>query len=278
MRVEKNTATDAVIFYFDNTSEYAATVDATVQYGRGSSGGWGGEPWEEAVRKARMGDTALVSKAEKLIEQISVDAQRERVSWAPSRGGAYVVVPEALSGYPEPMRRRITVVDDRAPVRIMVDLTSSAVVSTADLVKRGTAILALAMLLNQDRAVELSAVVGLNSGHGAAFAVVRLGQSPLDIAVACNALTSVGFTRQMGYQFLQTREESRSGGEWAWGLAPDQFGGRQKYVEKMRATFGASEKDVIIPAAWVHDEIVQKPVDFVKRSLDEATRVEADAE
>jgi hypothetical protein len=279
MRVEHNREASAILYHFEDCHDYADTVSARctpVNYGSWS----GGETWAQSVHKAKYGDTALVSQAEALIEKISVEAQRELPVWTPSVAGAFPMVAEYLMDRPDCMRRRHPTPDERAPIRIYVELTSSGGISAADMQKRGTAILALALLLNTHRACELHAVVGLDArveGARASFCVVRLGSSPLDISSACNALTSVGFVRSMGYQMLDQSSESRASGGWAWNLHPE-GAARSLYVAKLRKALNAEATDMIIPPIHIHDKAVTDPVGFVQRALDEALQVERDAE
>jgi hypothetical protein len=279
MRVEHNRGASAILYHFDDCHDYADTVAKRCT--PVNHGSWaGGESWDEAMRKAKYGDQTLVPQAEALIEKISVEAQRELPVWTPSVAGAFPMVAEYLMDRPDCMRRRHPTPDERAPIRIYVELTSSGGISASDMQKRGTAILALALLLNTHRACELHAIVGLDArveGARASFCVVRLGSSPLDISSACNALTSVGFVRSMGYQMLDQSPESRASGGWAWDLHPV-GSGRTLYVEKLRKALNASPTDMIIPPIHVHDTAVTDPVGFVQRALDEALQVEREAE
>lgn len=277
MRVEREESSRSTVFRFESPQEYADTVQRECR--PRENGSWSnGETWAQAVDRARRGNLDLVPAAEKLVDQISFDAQRDSPQWAQSVAGAFPMVADYLTGRPDCMRRRMVQSNDRAPIRVYVELTSSAGVDAKDLLKRGTAILALCLLLNRERSVELHAVVGLNVGQkGAGFVDVHVGSSPLDIALACNAMTSVGFSRSMGYEFLSHRAETQCGGGWAWNLYPSDDRTRAEYVKRMRQAFGASETDVIIPPIFLTDPSVTDPVGFVKRSLDEALAVEAQA-
>jgi hypothetical protein len=278
MRIVRHAPTRAVLFHFDGCADYADMVRKRVPNGYGGGGSWvGGETWEQSLQRAQQGNTDLVPQAEALMDKLAIDAQRDSRIWVADRAGAYPVVPDYLMGRPENMRRLTPQSNDRAPIKLYVELTSSASITAAEMIKRGTAILALAMLLNMERSVELHVLVGLDAsadGNRAAFCVVPLGTSPIDIALACNALTSVGFTRSMGYGFLSQSPESRSMGGWEWGLAPDNDRNRQEYVRKLRAALDASPDDMIIPPIHMNDPVLRDPLGFVKRSLAEASKAE----
>jgi hypothetical protein len=280
MRVVKHAETRAVLFHFDSCADFADTVIKRVPGGYGGGGSWtGGETWDQAVKRARQGNTDLVPQAEALVDRLTVDAQRDMRTWLPSRAGAYPVVGEYLAGRPECMRRMTPDLSDRAPIRLYVELTSSAGVSASDMVKRGTAILALTLLLNMQRSVELHVLVGLDAsadGNKASFCVVPLGTSPIDISLACNALTSVGFTRSMGYGMLTMSPESRAMGGWEWGLSPESERNRTEYVKKLRSALSASPQDIIIPPIHMYDPALRDPLGFVQRSLADAMAVEAE--
>jgi hypothetical protein len=167
--------------------------------------------------------------------------------------------------------------NDRSPLRIVVEMSSSGGVSPDELVTRGTAILALALLVNRDRAVELSVTCGLEATTHpmeASFVVIPIGTTPIDIAVACNALTSVAFSRNMGYTYLKTRPESRAVGSWEWGIVPTDTRTRGLYVAKFRKALKLAPTDIIIPPAHEEDETIRDPVAFVRRSLAEAMQAE----
>lgn len=282
MRITRHPQTGSIFFHFESTHEYADTVERECRARH--LGSWTGETWGESITRARSGNTALVPQAEALVDKLTVEAQRDQPIWIPSVAGAFPCVGDYLAGAPDCMRRRHPTPTDRAPIKMYVELTSSAGVSASDMVKRGTAILALALLLNSQRSIELSVIVGLGSGlarttgdDGGCFVVVPLGASPLDIALSCNALTSVGFVRGMGYEFLSHRAESRANGGWAWGIMPS-GSERIEYVRRLRMALDLTETDIIVPPIFMHDETVTNPLGFVQRSLNEALKVEQDAE
>lgn len=278
MRVVRHYPTRTILCHFDGCAEYADMVRTRIptlpSY---YPSGWVGETYDDTLRRAKEGDTTLVPQAEALIERLTVDAQRESRQWVADRAGAYPVVPDYLMGRPENMRRLTPQRNDRAPIKMYVGLDASAGVSAPDMVKRGTAILALALLLNAERAVEIHTLVGLDTsldGYRGAFCVVPLGTSPLDIAVACNALTSVGFWRSMGFQFLQQSPETKAVGGWEWGISPDTDALRRVYVARLREALCATAEDIIIPAVSMNDPSVRDPLGFVQRSLADALKIE----
>jgi hypothetical protein len=236
---------------------------------------WTGESREACVRKAMQGDQHLVAKAEGLLERVYAEIDSPRAEWARSVGGAYPVVPEALMGLPDPMRRRVQTTDNRAPLRIVMDLTSSAIFTAETLRQRGITYLALTMALSNERAVELWGFAALGGfvrrsggivrgAGGALWRIVQAG-APVDLAVAGNALSSTGLVRGAAYGVIGREAHNKDIGDWAF-CQPDDRG---RYVQQARAALGLDPQDVFVPPAFMGDTAVSNPVAFVQRSLAE---------
>lgn len=282
MRKETHGPTKTLLLRFDGCAEYAAYVrkHTTPQSTYTGSSWSGGQSWETQLTQAARGDTSLVKQAEELLDKIVVDAARPMPMWVNEVAGAFPSIPDYLAGQPDCMMDMQPQPSERAPIKIYVELTSSGAVDAADMVKRGTAILALALLLNRDRAVDLNVIIGFGRtpfGHQGCFAVIPLGTSPIDIALSCNALTSQSFVRSMGYQFLRQFPETQCAGNWDWDIMPDGDHNRARFVEKLRAAIGANPQDMIIPPTFMNDPAITDPLGFVRRSLAEATKAEVDA-
>lgn len=230
--------------------------------------GWTGETWKAALDGARRGRTALVADAERLLEQVQSEVLVSRSEWVRSRAGAFPVVPEALQGFPEPMRRKVWSPSDRSPLRVFVDLVSSAGVERAHLMRRGVACLALAMALGQERALELWAVIPARTGQRI-VSVVQIPTTPFDLAGACYALTSVGFVRGLGYSLAKSVGGRHRHERWAFGYYPDSDAQRARYVRQLRAVLGASEVDLVVPPTFLGDPAAADSVGFVRRTLAE---------
>lgn len=223
--------------------------------------------WDEALRTATCGDTRLVPAAEALIAELECSVEAPRSTWVPSCAGAYPVVPEALAGFPDAMRRRVQAYDDRSPLRVVVDLTSSGAITAEQLERRGVAYLALAMFLSNERPVTLEAVVGLGGWRSACFVVTPIPAQPLDLAVACSALTSGGFSRGLGYG-LCNRFGDHISGCWPWGIDP--FGHtKADFIRRERVALGLGPDDILAPPAHLYDPAVADPVGFVRRAIEE---------
>lgn len=278
------------VYYWDSPAELAEAA-ASAKPRRASwcdhdginAMAWTGETFDSAVENARRGRTDLVPEAEKILEDVMAHIDAPKSTWVASRVGAYACVPDALIGHPDAMRRRVTMSDDHAPVRIFIDLVSSGAIGVRDLRRRGVACLALAMALAAERPVEVFGVIPMGvpptredrargkHEYGATINVVRIGSAPLDLAVACNGLTSAGFIRNIGYGWL-----ARDGadGRWAWECAPSADAKRGEYLKRLRAALGATDDDVIVAPPHINDPSFRDPVAFVQRSIAEHAKSE----
>src|SRR5262249_4560674 len=155
-------------------------------------------------------------------------------------------------GLPDAMRRRAPAYDDRAPLRVFVDLTSSLAISPQILARRGTAHLALAMFLANERPVELYAcvILGQWAALDAGALVVPIPAQPLDLAVACNALTSPAFARYLSYSLVKANYPGYDG-TWSWHINPSNDNSRARYAARAREALGLGPDDVYAPPAYV---------------------------
>jgi hypothetical protein len=272
----------AIIADFDGPADFARECEARVSESnrkRHDNKRWTGESWAQSMKGAKFGDMSLVKEAEKLLAKIEAGIETPKTEWVASRFGAYPIVPEALAGLPEPMRRMVRATRESAPVRVVIDLTSSAGISSADLLQRGITYLALGMALSQVRPVELSCVIAMNATIGKFTACanhIRLSSTPLDLPTACNALTSCGFTRSLGYAMLH--EIGDSTGAWAWNLSPVDDDDRKEYCKRMRGALSLSPDDLFVPPVHIYDKTYKKPLELIKRTIAEYTGREDDGD
>ena len=236
----------------------------------------GGETFADAARLARSGDNRLVDRARAMLDKIVPGLDIERPEWVSSVVGAYPSVPDALHGAPDCMRRIVHQVSDRAPVRIYASINASAALSAAQLEIRGTAILALAMLLEQQRPVELYAI-GASDGTqdatradgldaGASLVTVLLPTQPIDLATVAYALTSSGFNRHLRFAVAETVGFT---GHFAFGGR--NFGNAQSEAwQRVRRCLDLRDVDFLIPAAVSGDDMLfTDPARWVQTRLDQ---------
>lgn len=182
------------------------------------SSGWGYS--SSAKQHLLTGDASLVARADKLMDAIEAaspmdDSKRELVRTV---AGGLADVPAYLSGSPVAMRRRQRR-ETQAPLKIVVDVTSSASVNDTTLARRGVAALALLRKLEAaGHAVEIWAVEAVGSGRTTGFCFVRLESQPLDLSRACWALASAEFSRECAFTACNTVQGDDVGG-WPWNNA-----------------------------------------------------------
>jgi hypothetical protein len=259
------------VYWWQSAAEFARTADQELTR-KECNKYWTGETWRETVQRAVHGTVKHVPAAEKLLDRAMFAIDTPHHEWVAAVAGAFPIVPEVLAGRPDPMRRKVLATRDSNPLRIFVDMTSSGGITTSDLLQRGVAYLALAMALSTVRAVELyvmSALGGDGISAPTGVNVIAVPANPLDMATACNAMTSTGLCRGIGYSWCH--EKGGTDGCWGWGEYPSNERGRKRYVQNMRTVLGGSETDLIVPPAFLYDEAIRNPLEFLKRSVAEHT-------
>jgi hypothetical protein len=167
----------------------------------------GGMSFDESLRCVREGNPAIVARSDEFLsrfEALHLVSRRWRTVAAVA--GGVPCVPAALAGHPLAMRQRQRVSSDQAPLAIIVDIASSGGIESADLEKRGAAILALVRLLSAARPVSLYVGVSVTSGHlrderrhDACHIFTRMDTAPLDLARAAHMLCHTSTARSLYY-------------------------------------------------------------------------------
>lgn len=263
------------IIRFDSPAALAAAYRKLPEdYRRGEDRdrSWIGGSALDAAKMCSTGDDRLVAEAEKMLDLFQVSAPTLRPEWSASVFGAYPMVPDALGGNPESMRRLTQVGTDFAPIRLFIATTSSGGINHEQLTKRGTALLALTMILSAIRPVELYAIATMEGDKtatradkvdaGACLLVTRINSQPLDLATACHVLTSVALDRGVTHK-LGLDHGFRGG--WSWGMDPS----TAKAREKLGAALDATHRDIVVPGAWLYDQTVTDPIGYVRKELRE---------
>jgi len=177
---------------------------------------WLGISKAKCFKAFEAGDLSTVPESDamlaKLEDKFEFPTSRYRVF--DDVAGGVPNIPAVLACQPMNMRVRRKSVDDLAPLTICIDLTSSASIEPEYLVKRGTAILALARILSSLRPVTIWLGAGLSGGRNTegSSSWFQLDASPLDLARAAFQITSAGVPRGMLYTYLT--ETFSCGGGW----------------------------------------------------------------
>ncbi len=245
---------------YDSGSEFG---EACVAKGVAFSGSswYGNEDKATALRKLTIGDNSLVPASEKLMEELSSALPHtQRYVNVSDVVGALPNVPAYLSGNPVNMRRRARVARDDAPISVVCDVTSSAMIDAGDLLARGAALLAFVRVLSEHRAVSLWCGIGLNVGAGSSMILWRIDTAPLDVARAAHLLSAPSVSRGLGYGLSHALH--RSGGGW-----PFQDHKRQAATGEARLRSVLGEAVHFVPPIHVRDELVTAPLSWLKREL-----------
>lgn len=223
---------------------------------------WTGETYRESMQKAIFGDSSLVPEAEKLIDKIYTQIDIPFPVWTPSVAGAYPVVPEFLMGQVECMRYKQEDFQDKNPVKIFVDISSSAGVSFEDLKKRGVAILAFTMVMQNIRPIELFVFASLDgkSADKCSIPVIKIDANTLSQATYC--LTSAGFDRNLTHSY--SRKHNGFSGHWAFFEYPES----ENYWLKMRKLLKLDDKDIMIKGSFLDDRLIlDDPVKWCNQEI-----------
>lgn len=265
-----------IIKRYDTLSEY---LDIAAQGGYCNSNlKWaGGRSLREAIAYVHRGEEAnsgAMREARELLDKIdSSFRDRDAMQWLPSVAGAYPVVPEYLMGLPDNMRERLSVEDDRAPVRILMESVVSAGLSERECMRRGVAVCALAMRMAEERPVELYVFEGMAPmGWNPVLAMARIATDPLNLAQAITVWGSLSFARQITFNHL-SKVNNRSGEvSIGWLFTRP---GKSREIE-IRKALALEPQDVVIQGGFLPDaELMDSnPVEWVHKQLEKQRHVD----
>lgn len=254
-----------MVYRYESTEGYAKEVGVLkgTPHANSFNGGWTNyQTFAQSVDKAIRGDDSLVAEAEKLLDQLDASVEVPTKSWEPNVHGAYPVVPDYLSGSPTPMRALSPVYREESPISIYVSTTCSAGVDADTMQKRGVAIMALLLKMQQIRPIELYLLAETHgSRDGECLQVIKVESKPLNLATACYAVADVAFARNLTYS--QARKLEDFNGCW-----PDGYNmGGAKWEAHVREVLGMGEHDLYVGAARLWDEMVQHPVEWINATI-----------
>jgi len=256
-----------VIKRYESTEDFATAVrGCSNPYGTGSFVGH--MEFETARLKTLQGDDSYVAEAEKLLDLLDASVETPHAEWVGSVYGAYPIVPEFLAGSPTPMRHRQNVEGDNSPITIYVSTTCSAGISTETMLKRGVAILALVLKMQQIRPIELCLLAETHGRtDGEYLQVIPIITKPVDISVAAFTLCHVAFARQLTYG--AAIRDDKFNGSW-----PNTYnGGGAPWEAHVREALGMAEQDLYIGSARMWDDMITKPVEWVNAQVKRFTEV-----
>ena len=150
------------------------------------------------LERATYGDDANVPQARALLERVQGAVETPRTTWRRDVAGAYPVVAEYLQGLPDCMRARRRSLDLSNPIAVYASIMAPAIEDADNMMRRGIAILALALKLQAQRPIDLYAVCP----WVATTLVIRIPTRPLSIAHAAFALSHPAYFRRLAHEVL----------------------------------------------------------------------------
>lgn len=260
------------VYKFDSPAQFAkecAKIPASSRMqDDAASKQWTGETFKESVDGAIYGNVKYVEQAERLLDKLYTEIDVPYPTWQASRMGAYPSVPDYLTNNPESMRRKTPEEDSRNPINIYYVTTSSGGHNWEDLLKRGIATLAFAMVLQKMRPVNLKLVGTLDgkSSDRCSLIEVNIDLNNLALSTAAFAIASTGFDRNLTHTYAA--HHNGFTGHWAWGSFPSED--NTKYWTNLRHFLKMSEDDILIKGAFLHDRlIIDDPITWCKQQIAE---------
>lgn len=173
-------------------ADFAATPAVAKNRHMRDAGDWYGAAPADMPRRMASGDADLTAACDDMLsgmEQAAEFATSRHTTVAAVAGGV-PCVPAYLAGSPLAMRRRVRVIDDAAPLAVVVDIGVSASVTADTIRRRGAAALALVRLLSVTRPVSLWVVTGQvtcrydDARRRDVACAIQIDTAPLDVSRA----------------------------------------------------------------------------------------------
>ena len=201
-----------VIMDQSDLAPYFADMISPENYYRESciaSNDWTGHiSYSDTMDRLANGHEPTAQKSDEFMEQLenrSFNSRRFQNRAAVS--GGVPCVPAMLAGHPLAMRRREKIIDDQAPLSIIIDIASSGGISEKTLMKRGAAVTALVRLLSAVRPVTL--MIGCSTtptegerntdGRSAWHIFTRIDTTPIDLGRTAHLLSHPSIARAAFY-------------------------------------------------------------------------------
>lgn len=188
--------------YCSNPEVQRAHMEGAVKY----TTDWGGVNYSGALRDLVYGSVDRAQLAERLFNEV-VEATMDtlgRNALVSSIVGDVPNVPAMLAGLPNSMFTR-GIVDQKAqnaPIRIIVDVFASHMITQQQYIRRGVAALAFTMVMNTIRPIDLYVAITGSSMYiprSAVAHVIKIDTKPLDLPRAVWMLSDPAFFRRLGF-------------------------------------------------------------------------------
>lgn len=279
--------TRGVIFDLDGPDDMQSfyTAEAPEQFRRAmpaSADHWHGNiSAKESFRRGTFGDDKYTRKVDEFLDTIDnnihVEDEGDR-RWHRRPVGYFPSVPDAIRNSPNSMWLKSDDFGDRSPLTIWVVTTMSGGCSNEDIAKRGAAITALLVKLQQVRPVELKLVslYGENQRWPNQFIIVPMPSRPIMVSQISWCLCDPGWTR---HTYNLWNPTYHGDGSWHGIFQHYRFNGNgeadpqyHKDMLKFLEPVGATPNDVLVPQLYLLDKCVSDPIGWVKEHLDRYSR------
>lgn len=245
-------------FHFHTVADLVAEARKVTDSGWQTGGHYSPLSYREVLDRMLQGDLRHVSPAEAIMDQVnaSADWSATKKQWRRNVYGAFPCVPAYLANDPLPMRSLINVETQGLPIGLWVDVVSSAGVSLEKLLRRGIAVLSLAMYLQRFRPVTLHVLVSTcNQGS----VCLNLETTPFDVSVAADFLCNGETARLPMYAILRRATNAY-------------LGSIQTDEEVIRQTWNIPPGDLVLTGTHLFDtDILNDPVAWVNKTSNKLT-------
>jgi hypothetical protein len=272
-------AGDQDIFLIGDVTQYANYAQPTID--RNGTRFHRADSWvnhqdgQDSLRYMRGGDQRMVPASDAFLSQFEeINPPGPKFLVQDSVAGGCVNVGAFLAGSPMHMRLRTRNNIPTSPLCIVADMTSSCGIDATQLIKRGTAILALVRNLSSIRPVELyvsgNACSGYRGGQGGArtagHVLVRIDAAPLDLSRACHMLTAPSVPRIINHEVFWNLHTDLNNARGAW-CYNDETTFRKHAKDVYHRVLSHAETMIFLAPPHMNDEAITDPVRWVKDML-----------
>lgn len=219
----------------------------------------GGVTIPEAYEMAKHGNDAAVIEAEKFIAKLPSIAMPDTQQFQTIRSpfGSRVNFSEWQQGTPTPCRRRVRRASDLAPLRVVVGAFASAGVSADTLKKRAHAIIALLLLVQRSRPVDLySLTESTHTGNnGWRYLLLQLDSRPMNLSQIGAVIGHPCFFRGPVIDWFQNTATA------------SHVPCLHSTLDEQRERLGLSADDIVINKAALHDSLLSNPLEWLTNEL-----------
>lgn len=229
-------------------------------YSQAGENAWVGEKTEETVRALEgrgSAEPAQHETIEKIVEACR-DVTTDGYVTLATVAGPRLSVPAHLGGSPMPFRRRVRSSDHSTPMRVILDLTTSASLDADYLRKRASIAIGILGALQCIRPVTLTLVSSMSPGGTSTTYTTSIDVPgcPLDISFAASVIGCGSLARRFLYK-MPFNVCGTPTGYLGWGEDSDQW------------RFCATKHDLLIGGARSWERGIEDPATYAANKITE---------